>query len=85
MIDVNKLRKIEAAEEFLRRLGFRQSRVRCHGNLARIEVPSKEIKTLNKDEIRGKIIKCLKRLGFVYVTLDLGGYRIGSLNEVLAA
>ena len=82
-IEADKLRKIEAAEEFLGRLGFRQVRVRCHGDMARIEVPSVDIKRLNKDEIRGKITARLKALGFLYITLDLQGYRTGSLNEVL--
>jgi len=82
-IELDKLKRIERAEDFLRKLGLGQVRVRCHGHIARIEVPIKETKLLYNDDINGKIIKKFKGLGFVYVTLDLEGYRTGSLNEVL--
>ena len=82
-IEVDKLKRIETAEYFLQGMGFKQVRVRCHGDAARIEVLPGQIKRLNKDEIRGKIVKKLKALGFLYITLDLQGYRTGSLNEVL--
>ena len=82
-IKTAKLRRIEAAEEFLQRLGFKQVRVRCHGDIARIEVESCKIKLLDKDKIRDRITHKLKKLGFTYVTLDLKGYRTGSLNEAI--
>lgn len=82
-IEQKKLKRVEKAEDFLQELGFRQVRVRCHDNIARIEVSVKDIKLLNKGALRGKIVQKLKVLGFLYITLDLEGYRTGSLNEVL--
>lgn len=72
---------VEEAEEYLRRSGFGQLRVRAHGQLARIELPQLDAeKALNcRDEIARK----LKSIGFKYVTLDLEGFRTGSMNEVL--
>ncbi len=72
---------VEEAEEYLKRLGFVQLRVRAHGQLARIELPQLDAeKALNcRDEIALK----LKSIGFKYVTLDLEGFRTGSMNEVL--
>jgi len=73
------LRKVERAEEFLRSLGFRQFRVRLHGDIARIEIIKSEFgRAIKKSD---KIIENLKRLGFVYVTLDMAGYRTGSMHE----
>jgi len=80
-IEVEKLRRIEKAEDFLRNLGFKQVRVRCHNNLARIEVPAGDISGTERS--RSKITKKLKALGFLYITLDLQGYRTGSLNEAI--
>ena len=78
-----KLARIEAAEEFLARYGCRQLRVRCHNNLARIEVSQEDfIKILDPGTCR-EIVEYLSKLGFVYTTLDLQGYRMGSFNEVL--
>ncbi|MEE9225979.1 MAG: ATP-dependent sacrificial sulfur transferase LarE [Bacteroidota bacterium] len=78
------LMKIDQAETFLRDLGFRYFRVRHHDDkTARIEVGKDEIKRLADDELRMKIVSELKKLGFTYVTLDLQGYRTGSMNEVL--
>jgi len=80
------LMKIDAAETLFRDLGFRSFRVRHHDDkTARIEVPAEEISRLLDDEVRTKIVAHLKSLGFTYVTLDLQGYRTGSMNEVLAA
>ena len=76
-----KLLQVEAAEDFLLKMGFGQLRVRIHGNLARLEVsPENFFKLLN---LRGVIVDKLKSLGFTYVTLDLQGYRVGSMNEIL--
>ena len=78
------LMKIDNAETLLRDLGFRSFRVRQHDDkTARIEVGIDEIKRLMEDEVRQKIVAGLKDLGFTYVTVDLQGYRTGSMNEVL--
>ena len=78
-----KLDKIEKAEEFLISKGFLEERVRMHGNLARIEVPAKDIVKIASDETRNEIYDTIKALGFTYVTLDLKGYRTGSMNETI--
>nr|MBU1328230.1 ATP-dependent sacrificial sulfur transferase LarE [Candidatus Omnitrophota bacterium] len=75
--------KIEAAEDFIKKLGASQVRVRCHNNIARIEVEKEDIKRFVNKKFCDKITKRLKQLGFKYITLDLEGYRTGSLNEVL--
>ena len=75
------LRRIDAAEEVVRALGFTVFRVRDHGDLARVEVPADAIP--RAAELRSEIVVELGRLGFKYVTLDLAGFRSGSLNEVL--
>nr|BAL56335.1 hypothetical protein HGMM_F36B04C38 [uncultured Acetothermia bacterium]BAL60124.1 hypothetical protein HGMM_OP4C760 [Candidatus Acetothermum autotrophicum] len=80
-ITPEKLKQIEHAEEFLFSLGFSQVRVRHYNEMARIEVPPHEMAQLlaNRDAITAR----LKELGFRYVTLDLAGYRSGSMNEAL--
>ncbi|MBR4580691.1 MAG: ATP-dependent sacrificial sulfur transferase LarE, partial [Lachnospiraceae bacterium] len=78
-----KLDKIEKAEEFLISKGFLEERVRMHGNLARIEVPAKDIVKIASEETRNEIYDTIKALGFIYVTLDLKGYRTGSMNETI--
>ncbi|MCD6288933.1 MAG: ATP-dependent sacrificial sulfur transferase LarE [Anaerolineae bacterium] len=75
------LRQIGRAESYLRGLGFRQLRVRHHGDLARIEVERSELPRLV--ELSGTIVKELRCLGYTYVTADLAGFRSGSLNEAL--
>jgi len=77
------LRQVAQAEALLRRLGYRQCRVRHHGRTARIEVPAQEVATLLEGGRRGEVIRGIKALGFTYVTVDLEGYRSGSMNEVL--
>jgi pyridinium-3,5-biscarboxylic acid mononucleotide sulfurtransferase len=78
------LTKIDDAETLLRDLGFRFFRVRFHDEqTARIEVGTQEIGRLMDEELRGRVVAHMKRLGFTYVTLDLQGYRTGSMNEVL--
>ena len=74
---------IDKAEVLLGELGFSQLRVRCHGKIARIEVLPEDIKVLAEDTIRNKVCSGLKDLGFDYVTIDMAGYRTGSMNEVL--
>lgn len=78
-----KLMMIEEAEEFLRAKGFDEVRVRMHGDIARIEVSPKHLSKLTTPGTRITITKKLRSLGFAYVALDLEGYRVGSLNEVL--
>jgi uncharacterized protein len=82
-ITVEKLGRVAAAEEFLRRLGLGQLRVRDHGRLARIEVPAQDIARLAAPRTRSKVVARLKKLGYTWVALDLQGYRTGSMNEVL--
>jgi len=75
---------IDAAEQFLRGLGLRELRVRYHrGDLARIEVPGEALAALAVPETREQIVAHFKQLGFRYVTLDLQGFRSGSMNAVL--
>jgi uncharacterized protein len=78
-----KLAMVEAAEDFLKELGFRQVRVRHHGEIARIEVEPDEIERLASSGVREQVVRKLTKLGYRYVTLDGRGYRTGSLNEAL--
>ena len=80
-INKEKLKMIEDAEEVLRSLGFRQFRVRMHENIARIEVLVDEMEELFK--LKERISQSLKDIGFRYITMDLEGYRSGSMDEVL--
>lgn len=78
------LKRVEEAEEFLRNMGLPKVRVRSHGDIARIEVPAGQIRELMADDQgREAITTRLKQLGFSYVTLDLEGFRSGSMNEAL--
>ena len=77
------LSRIEAGETFLRQLGFRQFRLRVHGELARIEIARDELDRALNAEFFKTISDHLKGLGFTYVTLDLEGYRTGSLNALI--
>ena len=83
IITEEKLRMVEKAEQFLMELGFRQFRVRIHGEMARIEVLPDDIAHVTEEENRKKIWKKFKEIGFSYVTVDLQGYLTGSMNEVL--
>ncbi len=82
-ITIDGLQKVAAAERVLRDLGFRECRVRAHEPIARIEVPASELARLASDEVRAVVVRELRAIGFGYVTLDLQGFRSGSLNEVL--
>ena len=75
------LRKVDEAEKLLRKLGFGQLRVRHHGDIARIEVETEEIPRLL--ECRDEIVRRFKELGYLYVTVDIEGYRTGSMNATL--
>lgn len=77
--------RVEAAEALLRRLGLRECRVRYHdGDLARIEVPTTEIGRLAAEPVRSELASEFRRLGFKFVTLDLEGFRSGSLNDLVS-
>jgi uncharacterized protein len=78
-----KLRMIEQAEDAVRRLGFRVFRVRHHETLARLELDRAEMARALEPEVNAALVRGLKALGYKYVSLDLQGYRTGSLNEVL--
>lgn len=80
-IDAEKLRRVEACEEILRRFGFRQFRVRVHDAVARIEVGRDEIARLFEPEVTDAVHDGFRRNGFLYVSVDLKGYRAGSMNE----
>jgi pyridinium-3,5-biscarboxylic acid mononucleotide sulfurtransferase len=82
-ITAEKLRQIDAAEVMLRSLGFRQFRVRHHDRLARIELPLEEIGRLWEDGRREAIVARFRELGYLYVAVDLQGFRSGSANELL--
>jgi len=82
-ITAQKLRQIDAAETFVRSLGFRQFRVRHHDRLARLELPAEEMPRLWQDERHAAIVRRFRELGYLYVTLDLQGFRSGSANEAL--
>jgi uncharacterized protein len=82
-ITPEKLRQVDAAEAFVRSLGFRQFRVRHHDRLARLELPAEEMPRLWQDERHAAIVRRFRELGYLYVTLDLQGFRSGSANEAL--
>lgn len=78
-------KRVEVAEAYLRNLGLRECRVRYHeGDLARIEVPLSEVANLASEVVREKLAREFRRLGFKFITLDLDGFRSGSLNELVS-
>ena len=82
-VTVEALRQIGRAERALRGLGLRQVRVRHHDRIARIEIAPADFPRLLDDELRTQIVAAVRAAGYLYVTLDLAGYRTGSLNEAL--
>ena len=82
-ISKEKLSMVDQAEQLLLDLGFHQVRVRIHGSIARIEILPAEFERILQEDNREKIYTTLKELGFSYVTLELLGYRTGSMNETL--
>ncbi len=84
LISEEKLHRIDLAEQLLLDMGFHQVRVRIHNNIARIEVNPDELPRIIEKENREKIYSKFIEYGFQYVTLDLRGYRMGSMNEVLS-
>lgn len=83
LINEQKLKMVDKAEQLLIDLGFHQLRVRIHGDLARIELDPKEFERIMKDEIRTEVYNKFKEYGFSYVSLDIKGYRTGSMNETI--
>ncbi len=83
-VTIETIQTIEQGEEAIRALGFRQFRVRFHGELVRIEIAADELPRALTIESAQALTRIFKRLGFLYVTLDLEGYRQGSLNAALA-
>ncbi|MCR4945763.1 MAG: ATP-dependent sacrificial sulfur transferase LarE [Lachnospiraceae bacterium] len=82
-ITEEKLHMIDKAEQFLIEKGFLEERVRMHGNVARIEVPPADIPRLAADGIREEVCDKLKEIGFMFVTLDMKGYSMGSMNATI--
>lgn len=82
-ITEEKLHMIDEAEQFLIEKGFFEERVRLHGKMARIEVPAKDIERLASEEIREAVYKRFRELGFMFVTMDMHGYRVGSMNATI--
>lgn len=82
-ITSEKLKKVELAEQLLHDLGFRQARVRIHGEMARIEIEAADFARMIQPDIRDTVTQRLKQYGFAYVSMDLQGYRTGSMNETI--
>ncbi|MBS3818381.1 ATP-dependent sacrificial sulfur transferase LarE [bacterium] len=82
-LTLDKLSQVEKAEQFLQKKGLKQLRVRHHGKTARIEVSPQEMHFFFQKDCREEIVQTLKKLGFIYVTLDLRGYQSGTMNEML--
>jgi uncharacterized protein len=82
-VTIQNIKTVEKGEEEIKALGFRQFRVRFHEELVRIEIAKDELARALTPEMAAAFMKIFKKLGFKYVTLDLEGYRQGSLNEVL--
>lgn len=83
IITESKLKEIEAAEIIIRGLGFNYCRVRHHGEVARIEIPQNQFEMIVSEETRMLIVNELRKIGFVYVSVDLEGYSQGSMNRSL--
>jgi len=75
------LERVELAENFIRKFGFKELRVRDYAGTARIEIMPDDFQIVMRDEIRPQILSYLKSLGYKYITLDLQGFRSGSMNE----
>jgi pyridinium-3,5-biscarboxylic acid mononucleotide sulfurtransferase len=83
VVTKEKLKQVEAIEDFLAEKGFKVFRARHHGDLLRIELSKDEMAMLQQETVTSEFVDFAKRAGFVYVTLDLQGFRSGSMNEVL--
>ena len=83
LVTLEKLSTIEQAEQFLRNRGFRVFRVRHHESIARIEVLLEDMPRLLAEPLHSELVERFKTLGYTYVTLDLAGFRSGSMNETV--
>ncbi len=83
-VTVEALTKIAKAEQFLRSKGFKQLRVRHHDTIARIEIEPSDFSAITSEPLRSEINQEFKNIGYSYITLDLDGFRSGSLNEILS-
>ena len=84
VITGEKLDQVEQLEAFLEREGFRVFRARHHGDILRLELGPEEMASMSDARLRAQVTEYAKKLGFTYITLDLEGYRTGSMNEVLS-
>ncbi len=82
-VTIERLSKVEKGEELLRKLGFKEFRVRVHDELARLEIAPDELERALKLDVTEKLAESFRKIGFRYVTLDLHGYRSGAMNEVI--
>lgn len=82
-IETKNLKQVAKAEEFLRKLGFVQVRVRHHGQIARIEIEPSEFPKITEKKVREEVVKNFNKFGYIYIALDLAGFRSGSMNEPL--
>lgn len=82
-VSIERLSKVERGEEILRKLGFKEFRVRLHGELVRLEIAPSEMERALHIETTDRLAEAFRQLGFRYVTLDLHGYRTGAMNEIL--
>jgi uncharacterized protein len=84
-VTIERLSRVERGEDFMRRLGFREFRVRIHDELVRLEISPDEMARALQPDLTGKMAEKFRNLGFRYVTIDLHGFRSGAMNEVLKA
>lgn len=82
-IDLEKLKRIEEGEKFIRKLGFSQVRLRDHGDIARIEIETENFTLILEEKRKQEIINKLKELGYKFITIDLEGYKTGSMNKTI--
>jgi len=82
-VTIERLSKVDRGEEILREFGFREFRVRHHDQLVRLEIAQAEMDRVMRKEVFQELAARFRELGFKYVTLDLEGFRSGSMNEVL--
>lgn len=82
-VSIERLSKVERGEEILREFGFREFRVRLHGELVRLEIAPSEMERILRKETIDRLAELFRQIGFRYVTLDLHGFRTGAMNEIL--
>ena len=82
-VSIERLSKVERGEKILQNLGFREFRVRYHGELVRLEIAPEEMERILHKQMLDQVAEMFRALGFRYVTLDLHGYRTGAMNEIL--